>query len=30
VVAGILPASFLVKTGQNGQRPDCFRAGRAA
>jgi hypothetical protein len=29
VVAGILLAWFLVKTGQDGQRPDYFRADRA-
>jgi hypothetical protein len=29
VSAGILLASFLVKTGQDGQRPDYFRADRA-
>jgi hypothetical protein len=28
VVAGILLAWFLVKTGQDGQRPDYFRADR--
>jgi hypothetical protein len=29
VFAGILLASFLVKTGQDGQRPDYFRADKA-
>jgi hypothetical protein len=29
VSLGILLASFLVKTGQGGQRPDYFRADRA-
>ena len=29
VFAGILVASFLVKTGQDGQRPDYFRADKA-
>jgi hypothetical protein len=29
VSAGILLASFLVKTGQDGQRPDYFRADEA-
>jgi hypothetical protein len=29
VFAGILVASFLVKTGQGGQRPDYFRADKA-
>jgi hypothetical protein len=29
VFAGILLASFLVKAGQDGQRPDYFRADKA-
>jgi hypothetical protein len=29
VSVGILLASFLVKTGQGGQRPDYFRADKA-
>ena len=29
VFVGILLASFLVKTGQDGQRPDYFRADKA-
>jgi hypothetical protein len=29
VLVGILLASFLVKTGQGGQRPDYFRADKA-
>jgi hypothetical protein len=29
VFLGILLASFLVKTGQGGQRPDYFRADKA-
>jgi hypothetical protein len=29
VFAGILLASFLVKTGQDGQKPDYFRADKA-
>jgi hypothetical protein len=29
VFAGILLASFLVKTGQDGQRPDYFRGDKA-
>ena len=29
VFAGILVASFLVKTGQDGQRVDYFRADKA-
>ncbi len=29
VLAGILLASFLVKTGQDGLRPDYFRADKA-
>ena len=29
VFVGILLASFLVKTGQDGQRPDYFRADEA-
>jgi hypothetical protein len=29
VFAGILLASLLVKTGQDGQRPDYFRADKA-
>jgi hypothetical protein len=29
VFLGILLVSFLVKTGQGGQRPDYFRAGKA-
>jgi hypothetical protein len=29
VSLGILLASFLVKTGQDGQRPDYFRADKA-
>jgi hypothetical protein len=29
VFAGILLASFLVKTGQDGQRPDYLRADKA-
>jgi hypothetical protein len=29
VFASILLASFLVKTGQDGQRPDYFRADKA-